>query len=54
MKLQVTLTVEPGDMDDDIRSLRVYRALELVREMGELVTKSDGEVIVSEPGTVPG
>ena len=48
MKLQVTLTVEQGDVDDDTRFLRVCRALELVRQMGELVTKSDGEVTVSE------
>ena len=48
MKLQVTFTVEQGDVDEDIRFLRVCRALELVREMGELVTKSDGEVVVSE------
>ena len=48
MKLQVTFIVEPGDVDEDIRFLRVCRALELVREMGELVTKSDGEVVVSE------
>jgi hypothetical protein len=54
MKLQVTLTVEQGDVDDDIRFLRVCRALELVREMGELVTKSDGEVVVSESEALPG